>query len=107
SGPTLTPDDILATAVAAVAGVIGAAVNELSPAPDLVLVAGGSVRNRALMAQLARACRAPVVTTAEFSVDPQYREAAAMAIVGCLAQDGAPVALPHVTGAREPILWTG
>src|SRR5690606_13731355 len=95
-------DAAMASATAAVAGAIASEINALSPAPDAIRVACGSVRNRALMAKLAAAWRAPVVSTAEFGVDPQYREAAAMAIVGCLAQDGAPVALPHVTGAREP-----
>ncbi len=103
----LTPEDALASCAHAVAEVIAAAVNGLAPAPDRVLLAGGSVRNRALVAALRERCRAPVSTTADAGVDPQYREAAAMAVLGALAQDGAPVALPHVTGAHEPILWQG
>jgi anhydro-N-acetylmuramic acid kinase len=103
----LTPEDTLATATTAVATTIATAVNELDPAPGAILLAGGSVRNRALMTALAARCRAPITTTADFGIDPQYREAAAMAILGCLAADGAPVALPHATGARRPILWQG
>lgn len=103
----LAPEDALASCAHAVADVIAAAVNGLAPAPERVLLAGGSVRNRALVGALRERCRAPVSTTADAGVDPQYREAAAMAVLGALAQDGAPVALPHVTGAHEPILWQG
>jgi 1,6-anhydro-N-acetylmuramate kinase len=56
---------------------------------------------------IAQRSTAPVSTTADSRVDPLFREAAAMAILGCLAQDGVRIALPHVTGAREPILWEG
>src|SRR5690606_5395465 len=103
----ISPEGALATATTAVATTIATALNELTPAPDAILVAGGSVRNRALMTALAARCRAPVATTADFGIDPQYRESVAMAILGCLAADGAPVALPHVTGATRPILSQG
>jgi len=103
----LSPSDALATAATSVAISIANRLNGLTPAPGLILLAGGSVRNRALMTALADHCRALIATTADFGVDPQYREAAAMAILGCLAADGAPVGLPHVTGAGQPILWQG
>src|SRR5690606_12310187 len=43
--PSARGDDAMASATAAVAATIAAEINALDPAPDAVLVAGGSVRN--------------------------------------------------------------
>ncbi|MFG0285391.1 MAG: anhydro-N-acetylmuramic acid kinase [Phycisphaerales bacterium JB039] len=103
----LAPADLLTSATAAVASVIAGTLNALHPPPQRILIAGGSVRNRALVRAIAERAGAGVSTTADSGVDPLYREAAAMAVLGCLAHDGVRCALPHVTGADRPILWEG
>jgi len=89
----------LASAVASIAAALGAAVE----GHDEVLLAGGSVRNRALVEALRAACGGAVHTTTALGLDARWREAAAMAVLGLFAADGVPITLPAVTGvARAP-----
>lgn len=93
-------DDALASAVDAVARALAETVHGC----DEVLLAGGSIRNAALVRALERHCSAPVFTTAHAGVDPLWREALEMAVLGLLSQDGVPITLPAVTGAlRAPL----
>lgn len=87
--------DALASAVEAVASALATSV----AGHDEVLLAGGSVRNRALVRAIERASDACVATTAHAGLDPQWREAVAMAVLGLLSKDGVPITLPQVTGA--------
>ncbi len=88
---------IAATIVAAVAG------------SDRLVLAGGGVRNRALVAELRTATRIPVTISDDLGLPHSYREAAAMAVLGALCQDRVAITLPAVTGvhAHSPIagLW--
>lgn len=96
----VSADDALASAVDAVARALAETVHGC----DEVLLAGGSVRNLALVRALERHCTAPVFTTAHAGVDPLWREALEMAVLGLLSQDGVPITLPAVTGAlRAPL----
>ncbi|BAM04499.1 anhydro-N-acetylmuramic acid kinase [Phycisphaera mikurensis] len=97
----LAPDDLLASAVAAVArGVAGAA--DRWPA-DRVVLAGGGVRNAALVAAIRDASGGrAVLLSEEAGVASQAREAAAMAVLGLRAADGAALTVEAVTGARRP-----
>ncbi len=76
-------------------------------APALAAVAGGGVKNSAAMAALSAASRTPVRTTADLGVDPAYREAAGLAVLGALCADRVSITLPHVTGRaaeRTPLI---
>ncbi len=97
----LTGDDLAATSAAAVGDVIRAWLERHAPGAR-PLLAGGGVRNAALV-------RAIGVdeTTAVLGVPPGAREAAAMAVLGALAQDGEPVTLAGVTGRRETRVLDG
>jgi anhydro-N-acetylmuramic acid kinase len=70
--------------------------------PDCeLIVCGGGARNAMLMARLGElAGRAPI-TTAEFGLDPDHVEAAAMAWLARARVAGAAGNLPTVTAARE------
>lgn len=70
---------------------------------DEVLVSGGGVHNRTLMAHLAD-CLAPVPvrSLAELGWDPDAKEAIAFAILANEALFGHPGNLPAATGARGP-----
>jgi len=52
--------------------------------------------------QLEEHIRAAIALTNDFGVPASHREAAAMAVLGALCQDGVPITLPQVTGVREP-----
>ncbi len=92
--------DLLADAAEAVArGVAGAA--ERWPA-DRVVLAGGGVRNRALVAAIRGAVGLREVLLSEaVGVPSQAREAAGMAVLGLLAADGAATTEPGITGATR------
>ena len=64
-----------------------------------VVVAGGGARHRPLVRAIAVAAGAPVLDSGDLGVPAAAREAAGWAVLGALAQDGVPVALPAITGA--------
>jgi 1,6-anhydro-N-acetylmuramate kinase len=103
SSRPLAANDLARTACAAVASVIAATAQ---PAERLV-VAGGGVRNRALMAELTARSTAPVSTSDELGIAAGDREALAMAVLGALCQDGVAITLPQVTKVkRAPLAGT-
>ncbi|MCE2881225.1 MAG: anhydro-N-acetylmuramic acid kinase [Planctomycetaceae bacterium] len=70
--------------------------------PPRILLAGGSARHTALRAAIARESGAEVLTTMEsHGVPVHMREAAEIAILGALADDGVRYSLPAVTGAAS------
>ncbi len=91
------PDDLLRTACDAIAAV---AFEQIGTA-ECLIVAGGGVRNGALLAAL-RTHGSPVSLSDEFGVPVQAREAAAMAVLGALCADGVPITLPQITGCTAP-----
>ncbi len=92
--------DALRTACAAIAEVI---IAKSVPADRLVL-AGGGVRNRALVDELKTRAGVPVSTTDDLGIPATLREAAAMAILGALCEDVIPITVPRVTGVqRAPV----
>ncbi|MFM1867622.1 MAG: Anhydro-N-acetylmuramic acid kinase [Planctomycetota bacterium] len=102
----LSPSDACRTVADAIAD---AAVRVILPesvhAPARILLAGGSARNQALRAAIAHRTRLPVQTTAESHGIPIHmREAAEIAILGALADDGVRYALPQVTGTASHVM---
>jgi 1,6-anhydro-N-acetylmuramate kinase len=94
--------DLAATAAATIGRVVAA-----HTASCAVYLGGGGARNGALVAAIAAAAGAPVRHTDALGVAGGDREAAAMAILGALAQDGEPITLPQVTGRGAMTLATG
>jgi 1,6-anhydro-N-acetylmuramate kinase len=112
---TLSPSDACATACDALARTIAEAIadaaREATPATAqgcvaTVILAGGAVRNRALLAALHHHCgtiaRATVLVSNDLGVPIELREAACFAILGALAADGVATSLPRVTRVTEP-----
>lgn len=93
----LSADDLCASACDGVARSIARAV----PSSSEVVLAGGGARNpslvRALTRHITRECR----TTDDLNVPIAAREAACMAVLGALAQDGVPITLNRVTGRGD------
>ena len=106
----LSPDDACRTVVEAIADAAVRVVEAETPrsAAQLplrrILVAGGSARNGALLSALARRAGVPIATTEQsHGVPVQMREAAEIAILGALADDGVRFSLPQVTGALSSV----
>lgn len=90
-------DDALRTACAAIAQVI---VAKAVPCDRLVL-AGGGVRNKALVAELKEKSGVPVSTTDTVGIPAHLREAAGMAVLGALCEDRTPITVPRITGVKK------
>ncbi|MFG0275871.1 MAG: anhydro-N-acetylmuramic acid kinase [Phycisphaerales bacterium] len=99
----LEPDDLLASAAAAIGRVIGESIGKTSR----VLVAGGGARNAALVAALADSCGVPVEPADDHGVPAHLREAVCMAVLGACCADGVAITLPKVTGRRDRPLLHG
>jgi len=102
---SLSPNDLLATVVGAIAGTIAGRVNTFEP--DEVVLAGGGVMNRALVMRIKSICEAPVKMSDELGIPAAAREALAMAVLGVLCADGIPITLPQITGCSIPAPLSG
>lgn len=101
----IEPTDLLRTACAAIAQTIIAA----STGCDRLILAGGGVRNRALVTELKERSTIPVQPSDTLGVPAAFREAMAWAVLGALCQDRVAITLPQVTGvATAPVagMWT-
>lgn len=105
------PRDIAATACEALGQSIARAISERRPETARILLAGGGARNRTLVAAISGWASSRVATVGDFGVPIEYREAAAMAVLGALCQDDVPITLPQVTGVGVPApiagCWAG
>lgn len=69
-----------------------------------IIIAGGGVKNRTLMQRIHTHAQATVCTSDSHDIDPMYREAIAMAILGCLCQDRIAITIPAITAvASAPV----
>jgi 1,6-anhydro-N-acetylmuramate kinase len=105
--PAISPATLGATAIAALSSTIAARLQRECAAAnitslDAVIVAGGSVRNAALMSALAAACPARITQSEEFGVPAAFREAVCFAVLGALCQDRVPITLPAITHCPAP-----
>ncbi len=99
---SLSVPDQLRSLVDAIARTIRNALTDLAPATAWIL-AGGGVRNAALVAALTEYAREQgesVELSDRWGVPAHAREAMAMAMAAQLAEDGVPLTLSQVTGAR-------
>jgi anhydro-N-acetylmuramic acid kinase len=97
------PNDLAATACEAIALTIADATR----GSHRLLLAGGSVRNAALIGAIASAASCKSGPTDDLGVPAQYREAACFAVLGALCQDRLPISLPQVTGCPAPAPVSG
>lgn len=106
----LSPCDMARTACAAVADVIAGQARRWR-AQELIL-AGGGVKNAALVQELGAHSGIPVLECGALGVPATHREAAAMAVLGAMCEHFVPITLPQVTGVSKPPLsgcwvWPG
>jgi anhydro-N-acetylmuramic acid kinase len=97
---SLKPDDLAATACAAIGGFIAETVKAHDV--DEVIAAGGGALNEALVSHMQQAMRADIHTSDAMGIPITMREAMAMAVLGALCADGVPITLPQVTGCSDP-----
>lgn len=90
----LRGEDLCATACAAVGEAVRAALRR--QIAGRVLVAGGGALNRTLLSHIGET----IERTDGHGLPGAFREAAEMAVLGALCQDGVPITLPRVTGVR-------
>jgi 1,6-anhydro-N-acetylmuramate kinase len=105
----LSPEDACATVVEAVARMLAdglAAAGHALHAP--IVVAGGSARHQVLCDRLAQLSGSPVETSDVHAGIPCHlREAAAIAVLGALSDDGMRYSLAQVTGAESAVPESG
>ena len=99
-------NDLIATATALTAAAVVVGIERFSPAPaDELIVSGGGVHNPRMMAYLASFLpRTRVLTSADFGIDPDAKEAIAFAVLAHETWRGRPGNLPSATGARRPVV---
>lgn len=102
-GLALSPQDLLATVTEHAAEIVSRDVTRHGV--TRLFVAGGGVRNPALMTALrSRVPDVDVITTGRLGLPPQAKEALAFAVIGFLTWHGLPGNLPSCTGATRPAL---
>ncbi|MGH7131571.1 MAG: anhydro-N-acetylmuramic acid kinase [Phycisphaerales bacterium] len=91
-------DDLAATACEGIAQTIAHKLDSC----ERLLLAGGGVRNAALVRAIGSCCSAVVETTDKHGVPAEFREAIEFAVLGALCQDRVPITLGAVTGVKAP-----
>ncbi|MDH3451341.1 MAG: anhydro-N-acetylmuramic acid kinase [Gammaproteobacteria bacterium] len=99
---SLTAVDVQATLCELTAAAIVDSIAVHAPETAHVLVCGGGVHNAALMQRLTKRSPAPVASTGEFGVDPDWLEAMAFAWFAKRTLDNRAANVPGVTGATRP-----
>jgi len=103
-GCARSPQDVQATLIELTAATVADALQKIQPSTTRVLVCGGGVHNRLLLARIAARLpnHALLESTAAHGVDPDYIEAMGFAWLARETLAGRPGNLPAVTGARGP-----
>jgi anhydro-N-acetylmuramic acid kinase len=100
--------DLMATLTEFTARTVTLAFDQLAECGvtiDEIIVAGGGLKNPALMSRItALVTPRRVRSSDELGVPPSAREAMAFAVLADLASRGVPSFLPKVTGARRPVV---
>ncbi len=101
----LVAEDLLATAAAFTAASIALGIRRFATFPGELIVSGGGLHNRHLMAQLAAYLPGVRIRTShEFGIDSDAKEAIAFALLAYESWHGRPSNLPSATGARRPVV---
>ena len=100
-------DDLVATLTAFTAQAIAVSL-ERWVLPEMpvqrLIVSGGGVHNRALMARLQSLLPAiPIESSAIYGIDPDFKEAIAFALLADCYLQGEAVAYPGTTGVAQPV----
>ena len=97
----LSPADIVASVVDAVARMIGRSA--FAGLTDQVVLAGGGAKHPVLVDRVRRAMPDhQVMLSDDLGIPVSTRESAGFAVLGALCQDRIPISLPQVTGSQAP-----
>lgn len=100
----LSLPDLMATAAELTAESIALGIQQTLRA-DEIIVSGGGAHNRHLMARLkARMPGTALLTSGEFGIEVDAKEAIAFAVLAHETRRGRPSNLPSATGARRPVV---
>lgn len=101
----LPAPDLVATATMLTVRSIQNAYRDYLPGIGEVILGGGGVHNTTLVQWLQDALSpVPVRTTADFGINPDFKEAIAFAVLGAETAWGHPGNLPSATGARRQVI---
>lgn len=92
----------ITTATELTAQTIALAISQFSGI-DEVIVSGGGAHNRYLMERLRARLNQRVVTSAEYGVDVDAKEAVLFAVLAYESYHGQPCNIPSATGAQRPV----
>jgi anhydro-N-acetylmuramic acid kinase len=103
-----TAQNIQTTLTEFTAITIAQAIERFASSAKTILVCGGGIRNRHLIARLKEHCKPwNIHSTADFGLDPEWVEAAAFAWLARQTMKGFTANLPSVTGAKHPTILGG
>ncbi len=98
-------EELIATATEFTVRSIALAIAKFAPPESEVIASGGGIHNTFLMQRLrALLPAASLVTSADFGIDPDAKEAIAFAALAHEFVHHRPANLPSATGARRPVL---
>jgi anhydro-N-acetylmuramic acid kinase len=99
-------ENLLATAALATSATLVDGIDSYLPQrPDEVIVSGGGIHNRAIMAALEqRLGGVKTLTTDDLGVKSESKEALAFALLGAATLDRTPGNIPNATGARRGVV---
>jgi anhydro-N-acetylmuramic acid kinase len=99
-------EDIVATATAFTAVTIADAYRRFLPKmPEQVILCGGGAKNKTLIKMLQQQLeKTKILTTGDFGIDADAKEAVSFAILAWAAVKGVPGNVPAVTGGQRPVI---
>jgi anhydro-N-acetylmuramic acid kinase len=99
-------EDIAATATAFTAVTIADAYRRFLPKmPEKVILCGGGVKNKTLIKMLQQQLeKTEILTTGDFGIDADAKEAVSFAILAWAAVKGIPGNVPAATGGQKPVI---
>lgn len=90
--------DLAASACAAIGGLVAT----VGTGRERLILAGGGVRNAALVRAIVESAETSVAVSDDFGVPASMREAMAMAVLGELCRQRVPITIAGITGRAEP-----
>ncbi len=104
----LPPADIAATLCKLTASCITTAIRHHAPETTRIIICGGGIHNKTLIAQLEKLAAPAVVESSErYGIEPDWVEAVAFAWLARQTMEEQPGNLPSVTGATQPVVLGG
>ncbi len=109
-GETNAAEDVIHTAARLIATQLGGTFREAGQPKERLVIAGGGEKNQTLVSLIEAQSYYELYRSDDLGIPCQAREAMGFAVLGALSQDGVPISLPQVTGAKDPGVagvWVG